>query len=314
MQALIKLMVLVSLTFSGCIFMSYTDYSRIIDRRFLIGATYMELDKTFFQVIDNEITKEVESRGDHIISLDGCLDATRQIEEINYLISLDVDLLIINPVNATLLEPALAKAKEAGIPVVLVDSTVDDENLYNVAVISDNYNAGRLCAQYMETQLSQANILILDHDEVISANQRIQGFVDYLENDANYQIINSINCLGQTDISYHLVKEYLDQNQDIDALMALNDTSALGALAAINSENLDIKVYGVDGSPEIKKLLISNKNIQATAGQSPIQLGQGAIESGYKLIFEQDVPKIVKMDVSLITKENVKDYNILGWQ
>lgn len=307
-------MVVVSLTFYGMIFLTYVDYSKIVDYRMLVGTTYMELDKSFFQVINNEITKTVEANGDLIITLDGCLDSDRQNEEIDYLISQNVDLLIINPVDANQVKPALRRAKDAGIPIVLVDSTVDDASLYDVAVISDNYEAGKICAQYLETQLATAKILILEHTQVLSAVNRIDGFKDTIATNPNYQVLDSLNCLGQTDLSYNLVRAYLANNPDVDAIMALNDTSALGALAAVENAGLNINVYGVDGSPDIKKLLATNDNIQASAGQSPIKMGQEAISYGYELTANKEVPAMVKIDVDLITKDNVEDYNILGWQ
>lgn len=314
MKALIKIMVVVSLAFSGLIFLSYTDYAKLTQQHFVIGATYMELDKSFFQVIDNEITKQVEARGDAVITLDGCQDSQRQNEEIYYLINQNIDLLVVNPVDATKIEPALQAAREADIPIVLVDSTIDDPDLYDCVVISDNYQAGVNCANYMVSQNDQANILILEHSQVIAARERIAGFQDTLEGKAQYRIVKKLDCLGQTDLSYQQGIEYLKDNPDIDVIMALNDTSALGALAAVEQLGLNIQVYGVDGSPEIKKLLVANPNIMATASQSPQQLGIQAITNGYRLIHHEEVPKTVRLDTTLITRENVAYSNMLGWQ
>ena len=314
MKSLIKIMVVVALAFSGLIFLSYTDYAKLTQTHFLIGASYMELDKSFFQIINNEITKTIEAKGDAIITLDGCLDGVRQNEEIYYLIDQDVDLLIVNPVDATMIEPALQAAKEADIPVVLVDSTINDPDLYDCLVISDNYEAGSSCAKYLKTQLDRANILILEHVQVISAQLRISGFVDYLQNDPDYNVVDSLDCQGQTDLAYSLTSEYLETNPDVDAIMVLNDTGALGALAAVEQIGLSIQVYGVDGSPEIKKLMATNPNIVATASQSPKQLGQQAIANGYKLILSEPVAKTIMLETSLVTKDNVASSNMLGWQ
>lgn len=314
MRALIKIMVVISLMFSGLIFLSYTDYSKLSQQNFLIGATYMELDKSFFQVINNEISKAVQAKGDTIITLDGCLDSERQKEEIYYLINQNIDLLIVNPVDASKIEPALQAAKEANIPIVLVDSTISDPELYDCLVISNNYNAGNSCAKYLTTTLEQANILILEHQQVIAATQRIEGFRDYLAGNDRYRISGALDCLGQTDRAYELTSGYLQKNRNIDVIMALNDTAALGALAAVEQQGLNIQVYGVDGSPEIKKLLVSNPNIMATASQSPQQLGQQAIAKGYKLIYNEPVVKDIYLDTELITKENVAQNNIMGWQ
>ena len=81
---------------------------------------------------------------------------------------------------------------------------------------------------------------------------------------ANYQVINRADCDGQIEIAMPTMKQMLKETPAVDVVMALNDRSALGALAAIESMEIDnVLVYGVDGSPDVKEL-INTGLIQAT--------------------------------------------------
>ena len=98
--------------------------------------------------------------------------------------------------------------------------------------------------------------------------------------------------------------------------MALNDQSALGALAAIKEKNLSRKIYiyGVDGSPDMKNFLNTTNDVEATVAQSPIAMGEKAITTTYQLLEGKKVDRLITIPVSLITKENISDYDVTGWQ
>ena len=98
--------------------------------------------------------------------------------------------------------------------------------------------------------------------------------------------------------------------------MALNDRTAVGALAAIDTEHQTgkIKVYSVDGSKDMKKMLGVNKSAQVTVAQFPIEMGNLAAKVAYKLIDGKKVPKKIILSVKTITTKNLNYYNTSGWQ
>ena len=97
--------------------------------------------------------------------------------------------------------------------------------------------------------------------------------------------------------------------------MALNDPSALGALAAIESLNRqDIIVYGVDGTPDLKSLIKQCPLIAGTAAQSPLKFGKLSAEKMYDILQGKDIPKIIEVPVTMITKDNIDSYSVKGWQ
>ncbi len=97
--------------------------------------------------------------------------------------------------------------------------------------------------------------------------------------------------------------------------MALNDPSALGALAALeNQDKKDVLVYGIDGTPDLKSLISKSDMIAGTVAQSPISLGKIAVEQMYKVIVGEKVESLIKIPVTLMNKDNISHYDVKGWQ
>ena len=97
--------------------------------RLRIGATYMTMNNPFYSVIDEELRLMIESRGDILLTRDPALDQDKQNDQIHELLTGGIDLLVINPVDFQQIRPALEEARDAGVPVVIVDSQVSDPSL-----------------------------------------------------------------------------------------------------------------------------------------------------------------------------------------
>ena len=248
-----------------------------------IGATYMTLNNPFFNVIDDEVRSVVEANGDVLISLDPALDLQKQKEQIRYLIDQDVSAIIINPVDFTGLSAELKEAKEANIPVITVDTDVFDEGLVSYSLMSDNYDAGVQCAKDMMKHKKSANIVLLQHSTAYSAVQRIQGFVDTIKDKPQYHVVERIECEGQLEIAMPKMDTFLDKDIPFDVVMALNDPSALGALASMQDKGRlqGVLVYGIDGSPETKAL-VKDHIMTGTVSQSPKQWGRTLLKSSIR--------------------------------
>ena len=278
------------------------------------GATYMTMNNPFYEVINNELKKEIEKKGHELIVRNPELDIDKQNEQIEEFVSKKVDGIFVNPIDSSKLT-SLQSAREAGIPIIAIDASVDNTDLIDCLIESDNYNAGVLCAQNMMQRMQSANIVLLKHSTVESALSRIQGFVDTIKDYPQYKIIDSAECEGQLERSMPAMQAILKEHSNINVVMALNDPAALGALAAIESLNrTNILVYGVDGTPDLKSLIKQSPLIAGTAAQSPIKFGTLAAKNMYKLLERKDVPKTIEVPVTLITKDNIDSYNVKGWQ
>lgn len=294
---------------------TYNIYTAPVAKHKVFGVSYMTMNNPFYKIINNEILKVVEKNNDTLITLDPELDVDKQNEQIYKFIDAKVDGIFINPIDFEQIEPALQAAKRANIPVIIIDAPVSDESLVNCTIVSDNYDAGVQCAKDMMERLDSANIVLLKHTTAKSAKERIEGFLSVIDNNEKYKVINEAECDGQLEIAMPKMQEIIEETPDIDVVMALNDPSALGALAALKKNNKnDVMVYGIDGTPEIKALIGRNQMIVGTVAQSPIKMGQIAVENMYNILNGKKIEKNIIIPISLINKENLFKYDEDRWQ
>lgn len=294
---------------------TYNIYTAPVAKHKVFGVSYMTMNNPFYKIINNEILKVVEKNNDTLITLDPELDVDKQNEQIYKFIDQKVDGIFINPIDFEQIEPALQAAKRANIPVIIIDAPVSDESLVNCTIVSDNYDAGVQCAKDMMERLDSANIVLLKHTTAKSAKERIEGFLSVIDNNEKYKVINEAECDGQLEIAMPKMQEIIEETPDIDVVIALNDPSALGALAALEKNNKnDVMVYGIDGTPEIKALIGRNQMIVGTVAQSPIKMGQIAVENMYNILNGKKIEKNIIIPISLINKENLFKYDEDRWQ
>ena len=285
------------------------------DEPLRIGTTYMTMNNPFYSVIDEELRLVIESRGDILLTRDPALDQERQNEEIRDLLNENIDLLVLNPVDYREIEPALREAQKVGVPVVVVDSQVGDPDLVACTIASDNYGAGVLCAEHLMRTRASARVVLLEHASTKSGRDRIQGFCDTLAAHPAYQVIGRADSAGQLEVAMPVMNKLLQQGVVPDAVMSLNDPSALGAMAALQERGLleQTAVYGVDGAPEAKSM-IREGAMTATAAQSPIRIGQITAQTVYAILNGEDYETEITVPVTLITSDNVDSYDMDGWQ
>lgn len=315
MRKILAVTTTILLLTAGFYHFATSDYSlRQNEHRRKLGAVYMTLNNPFYEVIDEEIRTTVENHGDILISRNPALSVDKQVEEIQDLISDGVELIFINPVDWTKIEPALEFARVAQIPVIAIDTNVEDDSLVACTVVSDNYSAGVQCAEHLLKNSSGGKIALLKHSQARSSIDRITGFLDKISANKNFEVVAEAECLGQLEVAMPAMEEMIRAHPEINIVMALNDPAAMGALAALQNENLsgNVKVYGVDGVPETKEMIFSRR-MTATAGQSPRQIGKLAADRAYKILNGEPVEKIIKLPTKLLSAENISAADIEGW-
>lgn len=279
------------------------------------GATYMTLNNPFFVLVNSGIQDIVEANGDLLIALDPALDSTKQVEQVYDLIRQKVDAIFVNPVDWKSIKPALVAAQEAGIPVINVDAPVYDTDLVQAIIASDNYSAGVLCAQDMMSRLEGGKIVIIEQPTAKSAIDRTQGFIDTIADDKQYEIIAIASSEGQLEQAMPVMKKIIQENKEIDVVMALNDPTAMGVYAALQEAGREegILIYGVDGAPESKQMIKEGK-MTATAAQSPITIGNRAARIAYDILAGKTVETEIDVELIFIDQSNVDIYGTTDWQ
>lgn len=280
------------------------------------GYTCMDGTNPFFVTLEDTIREEVEKNGDTLVSVDPANDVSLQIQQIEDLISQGIDAMFLNPAEAEGILPALDALKEAGIPIVNFDTEVADMSYVASYAGSDNYNAGKVCGEDLVKKCPEGgDIIVLDSPTMNSVTDRTNGFLDAIKG-KGFNVVAQQDAKGNLEVSMGIAEDLLQAHGDVVAIFGGNDPTALGALAAANAAGLkDVKIYGVDGSPDIKAELASgNSLIEGTGAQSPISIAQKSVEVMYKILDGEEVDDRYPVETFLITADNVDEYGTDGWQ
>ena len=232
------------------------------------------------------------------------------------MIAQGIDGIFLNPAEAEGILPALDALKEAGIPIVKFDTEVADMSYVTTYAGSDNYNAGKVCGEDLVKKCPDGGkIIVLDSPTMNSVVDRTNGFLDAIK-DKGFEIAAQQDAKGNLEVSMGIAEDLLQSHGDVVAIFGGNDPTALGALAAANAAGMkDCKIYGVDGSPDIKSELASGESlIEGTGAQSPVSIAETSADLMYKIMAGEKVDERYPVDTFLITADNVEEYGTDGWQ
>ena len=135
-----------------------------------------------------------------------------------------------------------------------------------------------------------------------------------IEKDSKYEIVAQQDGKAALDESLTKTEDIVQANQDLDAIFAINDPSALGAAAALQSSGLTgkIQVYSIDASPDGKAALIDGQ-FTAVSAQVPKQIAEKSVELALKLLNGEKIEKENDLPSHNVTIEEAKK-TINDWQ
>ena len=282
---------------------------------YLFGYSCPNIDNPYYYTLKKVIAETLEEEGHKLIVKDPDNSSDKQIEQIREMIEKGIDVLILAPVDREAITPALELLDEADVKVVNVDTQVKEMKMVDAYVGSDNERAGRLCGKDMIERFPEGGkILILECENINSINERIRGFELSIAS-KGFEVVGRKTTVSDITKSSVVAKKLLEKNPDVQAVMCGNDRIALGVLKAVKELHLkDVCIYGIDGSPEVKKELVkSNSHIVATVGQSMMDVGRTAVNVGLCILQKEDYEEETYEEPFLITAENINMYGVDGW-
>jgi ribose transport system substrate-binding protein len=276
-----------------------------------VGITFMTTNNPFFVAMLDAVREEVEGKlGGELIVSDGQFNVAKQLSDVEDMIVQGIDLLLFNAVDSDAAEPAVVMAKEAGVPVVCLD--VDAAGPRDMFIGSDNYQAGVLCGEYTARRLNgKGKVVIINGTPITSVRNRYRGFKDVISRYPGIEVVAEQN--GETNLtkSLEVMENVLQSQPEIDAVFGINDPTALGILAAVESAGREDEMFitGVDGSPDGVQAILDGTAMVATAAQNPARIGRLGVEYGLKILDGDEVPDILPVEVELITIENAEGFS-----
>lgn len=202
--------------------------------------------------------------------------------------------------------PYAEKILEAGIRLVLVDSTM--EEAFEVPVIAtDNFAAGFKLGAYMKQFVTEETVIgIVSYVEGSStAVGREAGFREGL-GEARKQIVETVFCDSLSDKAYEETCGLLERYPGMDLIVGLNEYSAVGAARAVENRGKTgkIRMAGIDSSMEQIQFLESGV-YEALVIQKPFNMGYLSVETAWKAVQGEKTEGYLDSGSELITRENM---------
>ena len=237
-----------------------------------------------WRAAETTLTKQqAEQRGIDLKFADAQQKQENQIKALRSFIAQGVDAILVAPVVATGWDEVLQEAKDAEIPVILLDRTVDaPDDLYMTAVTSDLVHEGKVAGQWLVDTVAgkPCNVVELQGTTGSSpAIDRKKGFEEALAGKDNLKIIRSQTGDFTRTKGKEVMESFLkaeDGGKNICALYAHNDDMAVGAIQAIKEAGLkpgtDILVVSIDAVPDIFQAMAAGE-ANATVELTPNMAG-----------------------------------------
>jgi ribose transport system substrate-binding protein len=275
----------------------------------LFGVSFQTMNNPFFVDLNEGLREVIEANGDRLVTLDAQWNSLKQKNDVSDLILQGAAAIFINPVNWEGVKGSLLQAKRDGIPVVIVDAPVKDEDLVLCQVASDNVEAGRLAAEALAEVNPNAKVVILHLSVNKACIDRVAGFQQEIAKHPGIEVLDTQECQGTTEGGRPVMRDLIGRFPQIDAAFPINDPSALGAVSALESAGkLDqVTVVTVDGSQEGITAIKAGK-LHSTSAQFPMEIGRVAAEKVYEHFEGKPVDKDIKIPVKLITADNADQY------
>ncbi len=279
-----------------------------------VGITLGSLGNPFFVTLAKgaEAKAKQLNPAAKVTALSADYDLNKQFSQIDGFIASGVDLILVNAVDAKAIEPAINKAKKAGIAVIGVDVAA---NGADAAVQTNNVQAGEIACQYIVEKLGgKGNVIIQNGPQVSAVIDRVNGCKSVFKKNPDIKVLSDDqDAKGSREGGLNVMQNHLTRFPKVDAVFAINDPQAIGAdLAARQLNRKNIVITSVDGAPDIEAALKADNQIQASASQDPYMIAQKAVEIGQDVLNgKKPAQTMVLLPSVLLTRTTIKDYK--GW-
>lgn len=287
-----------------------------------IGYATPSLNAPYYQALLQSIKANTERNGMVFLSADGQDDINKQIAAVEDLITKGVDALLLNPKDPDALVGVTKMAKAAGIPVFIIDSSIDESADFVTTIQSNNLANGELAGEWVAKKFGnkKMNIALLSGNAGNPVGRtRKQGLLQGITEEqlrTQGKINLNVKTQAYTDWSYagglKAMEDILVAHPDINVVITESDVCVLGAIKAIKQAGKTddiLIVAGADGQKEAIKYIMDTNFYGCTAMNSPVQIGKNAVEYAIQYMNgKRDFAKTSFTAPLLITKENAAKY------
>ena len=274
------------------------------DAKLVLGFSQIGSESAWRIGNTKDIEEQAEAYGIGLMLENANQKQENQIAAIRRFIAYQVDVIAFSPVVEEGWDNVLKEAKDAGIPVILVDRDIntEQEGLTTCLIGADFYKEGVMAAEYLIRKadrlgLEQVNIVeITGTENSTPMRQRQAGFMDTIAADSRMCVLESIDGDFLKSRGEECMRYYLEKYGDtIDVVFSHNDEMTIGTLPEIENAGLapgkDIIIISIDGGQEAINVLKEGK-INCVVECTP-KLGRELMETALKLKNGEQVETVI---------------------
>jgi len=246
-------------------------------------------------------------------------DKEDQIKTVEDFVTAKVDGIVLAPLDNVALAKPVADAVAAGIPVVVIDSSLKSDK-YAATAMTNNYKGGQMAGEAMVKLLGGKGSIIVLRYEAGSAStmDREQGFLDVIAKNTGIKVLSSNEEGGATADSAQQKAEGLlggfknsDGTLQAQGIYCPNESTTFGMLRVLDENNWagKVKFVGFDSSPKLIDGLAAGK-IDALVVQDPFKMGHDSVTTMVSIIKKKTFDKAEDTGATLVTKANMNDPKI----
>jgi galactofuranose transport system substrate-binding protein len=255
-----------------------------------------------------------EENGVEIVITDAQSNTPKQVSDIQDMIAQGVDVLFIPPREEQGLEPALQSAREAGVPVFLVDREANAEICEDyISFMGSNFvEQGERAAEWLvEATNGKAKVAELQGTVGASVTaDRGEGFKSVIDENSGMEIVASQSGNFNRAEGQNVMEQILGGNPDLDAVYAHNDEMAIGAIQALKDAGRkpgeDVTVVSVDGTRDALQAIIDG-DLGATVETNP-RFGPLAFDTAERFLSGEQIPTKITVQDRLFDKSNAAQF------
>ena len=278
-----------------------------------IAVIVKTTNSTFWQNVNKGADSAIKEAKGHTLTFSGPASESAiadQVSLVENAVNRKVAGIVLAPSDPDALVPAIKKAWQARIPVVLIDSMISESGkpYYQSFLATDNQLAGELCAKAMIAKVgTTGKIAIMSY--VAGAGSeigRVGGFKKYIEQNSKLQIVGPFYSQSQMATALNQATDVLASNPDLKGIFGANEPTAVGMGRALVQSGKAGKVVaiGFDGNEDLQKF-VKDGTLEAIAVQGSYQMGYLGVKTLAEVIGGQKVGKFVDTGVVMVTKGNI---------
>lgn len=300
------LLLLIPLLFWSC------NQSSDVQEPKRMAVVISTLNNPWFVVLANTAADKAREMGYEAVIFDSQNNSAKEAEHFENIIASGFDAILLNPTDADGSIVNVQMAKDAGVPTFCMDREVNSKDAAVTQILSGNFSGCVKIGEYFVKLLNgsgqYAELLGLVGDN--NTWNRSMGFHSVVDKFPDLEMVAQQSADFDRNTALEVTESILQAHPDIDAIFCGNDAMAMGAYQAVLAAGKtdQIKVFGFDGADDVINSIAAGR-IVATGMQFPRLIATKAAEyADQYLQGDENIPGKIPIEVELITKENVEQY------